>query len=124
MTHGFLNPLIVQELDETSESGRGLWQLVYSLIYQSANNGSFTIPAGFKTDFASVPRLPILWLALGDTAREAAVLHDYLYTAPHPVDRQTADALLNEAALATGWGKIRAHALYLGVRLFGAAHWD
>jgi hypothetical protein len=125
MQYGFKTPLVVQELDETSNSGRGLWKLVEPLVYHSAlTNEVYTVPAGFKTDFASVPRLPVLWLALGDTAREAGTLHDWLYTAPHPTDRATADALLREAAISTGWGAIRAQALCIGVRTFGAAFWD
>ena len=36
------------------------------------------VPSEFITDFASVPRLPVVWLLTGDRARRAAVVHDYL----------------------------------------------
>jgi hypothetical protein len=38
-----------------------------------------TIPKGFQTDCASVPRLPLLWLCFGDEGEIAAYCHDYLY---------------------------------------------
>jgi len=52
-----------------------------------------TVPAGFETDYASVPRLPLMWLIAGDVAHEAAVLHDFLYRIHSlpDVDRKQAD---------------------------------
>ena len=42
---------------------------------------TITVPTGFLTDFASVPRMPFVFLLFGDVAHEAAVIHDYLYKA-------------------------------------------
>ena len=36
------------------------------------------VPAGFETDFASVPRLPVAYWLTGDTAHAAATVHDYM----------------------------------------------
>jgi len=125
MTPGFQSPLIVRELDETSNSGRGLFELVAPLIYISPSlSRTLVAPVGFKTDFASVPRMPVIWLLFGDTARKAAALHDYLYTAPHQTTREEADQVLREAAQFCGVGSFRANCLYLGVRIGGAPHWD
>lgn len=126
----FLTELEVVLLDDTADEGRGLWELKAPLQYRSDLTGDlFTVPAGFKTDFASVPRVPIAFLLCGDTASRAATLHDWLYTADaagrHPVpNRATADALLKEAALAEGVPAWRAWMLWAGVRLGGASHWD
>jgi len=38
-----------------------------------------TIPKGFQTDCASVPRLPLIWWLFGDAGEIAAYCHDYLY---------------------------------------------
>lgn len=38
-----------------------------------------TIPKGFQTDCASVPRVPLLWWLFGDEGEIAAYCHDYLY---------------------------------------------
>lgn len=50
------------------------------LIYQSPMLGCvITVPKGFNTDLASVPRVPIIYMLWGDRAHREAVLHDYLY---------------------------------------------
>jgi hypothetical protein len=62
------------------------------------NNNNFwiDIPAGFVTDFASVPQ--IFWSIIPPTGTKtrAAVIHDYLYTA-HPQGRPWADKVFLEA---------------------------
>ncbi len=76
------------------------------------------VPAGFRTDFASVPRL--FWRILppwGPYAR-AAVVHDYLYV-NGVVLRYLADRALLEimrACRVPGWQRL---AIYAAVRLFG-----
>lgn len=102
----------------------GQWVLVEPLVYQSDVAGRvITVPAGFQTDLASVPRLPVVYLLAGDCAREAAVVHDYLYCT-HIVERATADAILREASAVTGVPAWRAALMYAGVRLGGASHWS
>ena len=49
------------------------------LLYKSDALGLIEIPTEFQTDFASVPRIPIIYAAWGDKAHREAVLHDYLY---------------------------------------------
>jgi hypothetical protein len=126
----FLNLLRVIQVSDSANGGRGEFRLTEPLIYESDLTGdTFTVPRGFCTDFASVPRLPLAFMLVGDTANRAAVLHDWLYTTRkdgrHPVpDRATADALLKEAALATGAPAWRAWMLWAGVRIGGASHWD
>lgn len=125
----FLTPLCVVEVDDISDEGRGMWRLTGPLIYRSNLTGdTYVVPRGFKTDFASVPRVPIAFLLCGDTANKPAALHDWLYTAvdgKHPVpDRATADALLEEAALVENVPDWRVWLLWAGVRLGGASHWE
>lgn len=125
----FLTDLEVEEVSDTAAEGRGLWRLTAPLVFRSdLTNETITVPVGFVTDFASVPRVPIAFLLCGDTASKPAALHDWLYTATngkHPVrDRATADAILQEAALCEGVPKWRAFMLWAGVRIGGASHWD
>ena len=117
----FLTRCLLQIADNTDD---GLWILAVPLIYQSDVAGAtITVPAGFQTDLASVPRLPLVFLLAGDCAREAAVVHDYLYTS-HQVDRVTADAVLREASAVTGVPAWRRSLMCAGVRLRGARHWE
>lgn len=81
-----------------------------------------TVPEGFVTDFASVPRLPLVYLAAGNTAHKAAVLHDYLYSIGHP--RKSADAAFLAAMRAEGEPWWRRNLMWSAVRVFGAAGWE
>ncbi|MBF6439090.1 DUF1353 domain-containing protein [Nocardia cyriacigeorgica] len=63
--------IVVEELDER------FWQVAEPLEYHGATE-RFVVPAGFRTDFASVPR-PVVWLIPRYGAyTKAAILHDYL----------------------------------------------
>lgn len=58
--------------------GPTTWRLTRPLVYTGSKGDTWTVPAGFVTDFASVPRL-MHWLTLPYGAyTRAAVLHDYL----------------------------------------------
>lgn len=97
------------------------WALISPLIYDPARGRLVVVPVDFETDFASVPRWPVLYWLLGGTHTAAAVLHDWLYTPPYKVSRARADALLREAAgvgaaPVAGW---RRALVWLGVRIGG-----
>ena len=113
----FLNNLNVILLQDNASGGK--WQLSSTLLYASdIVDGLITVPSGFITDFASVPRLPVVYLLNGDTAHAAAVVHDYLYAAAY-IPRNLADKILYEAMRVTGVPLWRAGAMYAAVRLFG-----
>ncbi len=60
-------------------SGTDGWTLVEPLTYRGARD-RFVVPAGFRTDLATVPR-PVLWLVPESGPYTlAAVLHDWLCT--------------------------------------------
>lgn len=116
---GFLSTLRVELADESA----GTWRLTQPLHYQSAvARRRIIVPAGFVTDFASVPRLPIIYMATGDTAHAPAVVHDWLYSAGQ-VRRSTADRVFLEAMQAVGVPWLRRRAMYAAVRLLGGSHY-
>lgn len=112
------------QIEPASEFDDNRWRLTNPLVYHSAVAGqTFTVPSGFVTDFASVPRcIPIAYALCGGCANEASVVHDFLYTT-HPVDRATADAVFREAMGLTGVPAWRRFGMWLGVRVFGGTHW-
>ena len=113
---GFKSELDVEMLDNDT------WILHAPLIFESAVLGSIvSVPKGFTTDFASVPRLPIVYLLTGDTAHKAAVVHDFLYM-ERVVTRKQADQVLLEAMESTGVSRWRRYSMYWAVRLFGSGH--
>jgi hypothetical protein len=100
------------------ENFRANWRLIRPLIFESAIRGVIEVPAGFVTDFASVPRLPIAFWLFGDTAHAPAVIHDYLVRVEYPqckIEWTQAADVFEEAMKAQGVGllkrKIMAHAV-------------
>lgn len=88
----FLDPLDVRKL------GKRRWMTLAPLCYQSDVLGyTLRIPAEFITDFASVPRIPLAWWLVGDTAHRPAVVHDYLCQHPGSESRTIIDAVFLEA---------------------------
>jgi hypothetical protein len=121
MTARFLSPLVVRYLDE------GEWILCAPLVFSSDVLGRIvTVPEGFRTNFASVPRLPLAYLLFGGVADEAAVVHDFLYSAECSprVPREQADDVLAEASKVCGVAAWRRGPMWFGVRLFGGSHYE
>lgn len=79
------------------------------------------VPTTFQTDFASVLRLPLLYLFFGNTAKKAAVIHDFLYRKDNGlnVSKKIADEIFYEAMKASGVAQWRRHPMYWGVSVFG-----
>ena len=95
------------------------WVLDQPLVYNSDILGKMiTVPRGFKTDFASVPRLPLSYAFFGNVAHKAAVVHDFLYQ-EKLVERKLADDVFYEAMEASGVWAWRRWPMYWAVRLFG-----
>lgn len=85
-----------------------------------------TVPKGFVTDGASIPRL--LWTICGSPMQSpriyAALIHDWLYElGGTDDDRKFADKLYRDYNIKLGMGKIRAYIEYDALRLFGGTHW-
>lgn len=116
----FLSTLVLRDADNKDD---GRWLVAAPLKYLSVVAGlRITVPQGFNTDLASVPRLPVIYLLCGDTSSEASVVHDFLYERKY-VTRCIADAVLLEASKVTGVPAWRRHMIWAGVRLFGWTHW-
>lgn len=114
-------------------SGRAVHRLSKTLVWVHELMQVET-PAGFETDFASVPRLPIIYTIWGDRAHREAVLHDYLYrkgalildnrtgrVLSPQVPRDHADYLFREAMIGQGrsWGIYQP--MYWAVRMGGGS---
>src|SRR4029078_9803104 len=88
----FRTPLILEYGDGHE------WRLVQGFRYDTdlLAAGAVYVPAGFETDFASMPRP--LWSILPPTGLygKGTVLHDYLYR-KSGVPRELADRILLEA---------------------------
>lgn len=112
----FLRPLVLEYIDGHN------WRVVNEFAYLSDLHPYIVqVPAGFTTDFASVPRF--LWNIFSPTGSygKAAVIHDYLYRTPHIATKREADDIFNEAMQALGTGWWTRNTLYRAVRMFGGS---
>lgn len=98
----------------------GRWVLRRDFYFESRRIGRIVVPVGFDTDFASVPRVPIVFWLTGDTSKKAAVIHDWLYRS-QSVSRFMADLVLFEASSNEPFW--RRSVMWLGVRAFGWLAW-
>lgn len=111
----FLTPLQLEYIDGKN------YKLLSAFQYDSSLDITITVPAGFVTDFASVPK--ILWNLLPPTGRygKAAVIHDYLYRTYGASSKIVADAIFYEAMKALGVNRVIRNVIYLAVHLFGGS---
>jgi len=110
-------------IDVHKEDARGN---VYTLR-EPITYAGLTVPVGFESDGASVPRF--FWRAVfppGDTrALRAAFIHDYIYrTHPEGWTKAQADRLFRDLLVADGIPAWRANLAYYGVKFFGASSWE
>lgn len=111
----FLTELVVEKL------AGDFWRVAQEFRAQAADQ-VITVPAGTVTDFASVPRLPLVFVVTGCIGQKAATLHDWLYSQGR-FPRAWCDQVLRDALAAEGVGWFRRQAMYLAVRAAGAGHY-
>lgn len=117
----FLDELELCEADDNVDDGK--WRLGKPLSYSSeVARRVITVPAGFETDLASVPRLPVVYWLCGGRANKPAVVHDFLYT-KGALLRDVADAVFLEAMGVVGVPIVYRRLMWAGVRLGGASRY-
>lgn len=114
----FLTKLCVEEVSKTD------WKLTCDLKYLRSSGEEIIVPAGFVTDFASVPKFATLAYALfKDEGRRAAVVHDYYYRVAGKT-KEEADILflgaLRDLPDVPLW---KIGCMYYAVRFFGIFSW-
>ncbi len=113
-----MEPKFLTEL-ETRDLDDGTCVLLSDLVYQSDVIGNvITVPKGFVSDKASVPRVPVIYMMFGDRAHREAVIHDYLYQT-NMTTKSVADKVFKEAMGARKKGFLIRWGMYLGVVVGG-----
>lgn len=98
--------------------------LLEPMVYQvGTTSKTITVPAGFVTDYASIPR--ILWSKYSphDQYSRAAIVHDYLCWS-QLCTRPQADNLFMIAMKESEVSTVTRAAVYEGVHLGGQSSWD
>lgn len=107
-----------------------LLESLHVTVHDRARSWSFIVPAGFVTDYASIPRLLQNLLPPRGRGNRANIAHDYLYQYA-PIDLLTNKTITQQRAdqiklLGDAWcGEPfrRRRAMYRGLRLFGWWTW-
>lgn len=120
----------VEEVVGKVRGGRPLVRLLTPLEYRVGHADSeevIVVPAGFETDFASVPwGLWNLFPPLGSYARPA-IVHDFLYSTGGlrgRYVREECDRIFYEAMAVVGVPWLKRVLMYLAVRLGGGSGWN
>jgi Protein of unknown function (DUF1353) len=95
-----------------------LWEVVEPLVYHGRRE-TFVVPAGFLTDFASVPRVLVWLFPRFGRYTMAAVLHDWLVTAgitSGAVSSRDADGLFRRVLREEDVPPVRRWLMWAGVR--------
>ncbi len=112
----FTSPLLVSPL---SDGKRWVIRKEFSFyIGKKEDNDLITVPPGFITDFASIPRM--FWKILPKWGKygNAAVIHDYLY-ATKEKSRKKSDKIFLEGMMVLNVPAWKRYAMYYAVRLGG-----
>ncbi len=116
----FTTPFVVTPLPD----GRR-WKLLFSFQYHIGSRYSkdvISVPAGFITDFASVPFFAWSFFPPWGRYGKATVIHDYLYQTKSR-SRKEADDIFREAMQVLGVARWRIFVMYWSVRAFGFLPW-
>jgi hypothetical protein len=104
--------VVVRRLDDE------FWAVEEPLAYRGRRD-RFTVPAGFRTDFASVPRVVVWLIPRFGRYTAAAILHDWLVTAgieSGTVTARQADGLFRRVMREQGVPVVRRWLMWAGVR--------
>ena len=122
----FLDKMEVVKLDIKSRQGLPLYRVMNTARYYSESlDKVFTIPKGFVTDFATIPKL-LQWLfPSGGEYKWECVLHDVFYDVTSvDITREEADNVFKGAMEASGIGWWKVWCLYNAVRVFGEGYFS
>lgn len=123
----FTKPLRVEAVDDTD------WKIIEEFDYYIGavdSNAYVSVPAGYITDFASIPR--VFWSILPPWGPygKAAVIHDFLCSDKYymqrvagvvskvPVTRKRADDIFLEAMTVLGVSTATRNVIYAAVRAY------
>lgn len=96
------------------------WRTAETLVYEGGEGDVFTVPSGYVTDFATVPRVAVWLIPRFGNYTRAAILHDWLLTDALPagmVSARDADGIFRRVLRELGVPPSRRFVMWLGVRL-------
>jgi hypothetical protein len=96
-------------------------KLLEDVVYQDSEGKVWTVPKGYESDYASIPRALSWYYAKSGPYNLAAVVHDYLITdvleKQHAIESNRVDEIFKEAMADLDIPKARQWVMWAGVRL-------
>ncbi len=126
--------LLLDRLHAATRQGRQDWAVEAPLTYRTRAGDRITVPAGFVTDLASIPRPATALFVPSGGYTLAAVVHDWLYATrgsclwkghprgcirSMPYTRAEADQILLQAMTDLNVGRFTRVVIWAAVRLGG-----
>lgn len=113
--------LVLEELPIQNRKVK--WKLKEPVVYQTKTGEKITVPVGFVTDLAQIPRT--LWFLYAPFGKyqKSAVVHDYLYRFQKK-SRKEQDKIFYNAMKSDGVATGIRHLIYRFVRMFGWFAWN
>ncbi len=120
--------MFLTTLELVADSQPDYWTVSRPLVWCDSVYGRIEVPAGTRTDLASIPRFlrNLPFLDPDGNSRRPAVAHDFLYDTAygHRLGKQYADNFLRDALISEGASKSTAAAFYWAVHMFGGRPWS
>ncbi len=116
-------PLVcaVNHQQDRERDGRTTVVVIQPFGYINERTGrTIWVPAGYLTDFASIPRVGRWLIPPFGRHAIAAVVHDWLYSIGEPGRRGEADDIFRDALQELGVGVARRNVMHGAVTAFGA----
>ncbi|EJQ8214212.1 DUF1353 domain-containing protein [Salmonella enterica] len=114
----FTTPAILEML------GHFNWRVhePFAFYLSDDNSDVISVPAGFVTDLASVPR--VFWILLPPDGKyaKAAIIHDYLYDNALRTKKE-ADKIFLDGMTVLGVPRWKRTVMYWAVRMFGRGNY-
>ncbi|ELM3415986.1 DUF1353 domain-containing protein [Salmonella enterica] len=115
----FTTPAILEML------GHYKWRVYepFAFYLSDDNSDVISVPAGFVTDLATIPR--IFWSVMPPDGKyaKAAIIHDYLYDNALRTKKE-ADLIFLDGMAVLGVPKWKRIVMYLAVRIFGRGNYS
>lgn len=114
-------------LERRDDQGRPLFELRAPYHYRLGPGCVITVPAGYVTNFGTIPRW-FAWIVSPTELHTAAIVHDWMCNEDQSgggvnsgFSRWMADAVLYESLARMGFGWLRRVLVYIAVRLYATA---
>ena len=110
---------------DRERDGRTTVIVMQPVAYERPSTGVWIwVPAGYVTDFASIPRVGRWMIPPFGRHAIAAVVHDWLYSVGEPGQRGYADEVFSEALKELGVDPVRRGVMHAAVTGFGSGGYD